>query len=234
MRTTIKPIDKTNLAARVYAEMRESLIAGRFMPGERIRISETAQLFGTSDTPVREALLRLVSEHALEMQTAKQIAVPSLSLVRYSEIRTVRIALESAAVEVACANVTPKDITDLLRINKRFATAEAAHHPENHLRYNREFHYGVYNLCRLPTLLSMIENMWASMGPILRAFYEKSDRSYDQGYGQHDDLLDALSRKDADAATKAIRADLMTAAPSIERFLKEHAASVQTEAEATI
>lgn len=230
MKAPIKPIDKTNLAARVYSEMRESLIAGRFMPSERIRISDAAQRFGTSDTPVREALLRLVSEHALDMETAKQIVVPPLSLARYIEIRTVRVALESAAVEEACVNIGVKELAELVRVNKKFAQAEAAHHPEHQLRYNREFHFGVYTLCRLPTLLSMIENMWASMGPILRAFYEKSDRSYDQGYGQHDALLDALSRKDTAAAVKAIRADLMSAAPSIERFLKEHAQGLEAEA----
>lgn len=222
MKPKIKPIDKTNLAARVYSEMRESLIAGRFMPSDRIRISEAAQMFGTSDTPVREALLRLVSEHALEMETAKQIIVPPLSLERYIEIRTVRVALESAAVEQAALKVSDKDVAELVRINKKFAQAEAAHHPENQLRYNREFHFGVYEHCGLPRLLSMIENMWASMGPILRAFYEKSDGSYDQGYGQHDALLDALARRDPAAAVTAIRADLMSAGPSIERFLKEY------------
>jgi GntR family transcriptional regulator, colanic acid and biofilm gene transcriptional regulator len=227
VKSKIKPIDKSNLAARVYSEMRESLIAGRFMPGDRIRISEAAQQFGTSDTPVREALLRLVSDQALEMETAKQIIVPPLSMERYLEIRTIRLALESAAVEGAATLITDKDLTELLRINKKFAQAESAHHAENQLRYNREFHFGVYQHCGLPRLLSLIENMWASMGPILRAFYEKSDGSYDQGYGQHDALLDALARRDARAAVKAIRDDLMSAGPSIERFLKEHELSLE-------
>ena len=107
MKSPIKPVDKTNLASRVYSEIRESLIAGRYMPSHRLRISETAQQLGTSDTPVREALLRLVSEHALEMETSKQIAVPALGLARYVEIRTVRLALESAAVEIAAVNIGP-------------------------------------------------------------------------------------------------------------------------------
>lgn len=222
MKPPIKPIDKTNLAARVYSEIRESLIAGRYMPGDRLRISETAQMFGTSDTPVREALLRLVSEHALEMETAKQIAVPSLGLARYVEIRTVRLALESAAVEVAASHIGARDLAELVRLNKKFTQAEAGHNAEQQLRYNREFHFGIYLHCRLPTLLAMIENMWTSMGPILRAYYEKSDGSYSQGHNHHELLLQALGRHDAAAAAAAIRADIMSAAPSIERFLQQH------------
>ncbi|MDP3799775.1 MAG: GntR family transcriptional regulator [Polaromonas sp.] len=232
MKPPNKPIDKTNLASRVYSEIRESLIAGRYMPSDRLRINETAQMFGTSDTPVREALLRLVSEHALEMETAKQIAVPPLGLARYIEIRTVRLALESAAVEVAASNIGARDIAELVRINKKFTQAEFSHNAEQQLRYNREFHFGIYVHCRLPTLLAMIENMWTSMGPILRAFYEKSGGTYDQGHGQHDLLLAALEKHDPAAAVKAIRADLMSAAPSIERFLKEYQASQEEQAAA--
>lgn len=234
MTSPIKPVDKTNLASRVYSEIRESLIAGRYMPSYRLRISETALVLGTSDTPVREALLRLVSEHALEMETAKQIAVPALGLARYVEIRTVRLALESAAVEIAAVNIGPKDLANLVRVNSKFTQAEASHNAEQQLRYNREFHFGIYGHCRLPTLLAMIENMWASMGPILRAFYEseKTEGSYDQGHNQHELLLDALERHDAFAAVEAIRTDMMSAAPAIERFLKAHEAMQETQSAA--
>ncbi|MFN6993587.1 MAG: GntR family transcriptional regulator [Aquincola tertiaricarbonis] len=230
MKNKIKPIDKTNLAARVYGEMREALIAGRYMPSDRIRISEAAQAFGTSDTPVREALLRLVSEHALEMETAKQIVVPPLSLERYVEIRTVRMALETAAVEAAAPRIGSREMAELVRINRRFEQAEAAHQAAQQLKYNREFHFGIYMHCGLPRLLSMIENMWASMGPILRAFYEAGDSGYDEGANHHAQLLAALERRDAAAAVAALKADMLSAAPSIERFLVQHEAAA---AEAT-
>jgi DNA-binding GntR family transcriptional regulator len=222
VKAKIKPIDKTNLASRVYSEIRESLIAGKFMPNDRIRINETAQMLGTSDTPVREALLRLVSEHALDMETAKQIIVPPLSLARYIEIRTIRMALEAAAVEQAAQNIGERDLAELEKINRKFAQAELNHNAEQQLRTNRQFHFGIYMHCGLPTLLSMIEHMWTSMGPILRAYYEGGDQSYEQGQDHHGKLLAALARKDATGAVAAIRADLMSAAPSIERFLKEH------------
>lgn len=145
----VKPIDRTNLAARVYMEIRESLIAGRFLLGERLRISEMAHAFGTSDTPVREALLRLVSEHALEMYAAKLIEVPPLSMARYIEIRTVRIALERLAVELAAPNVGKKELQELIKINSRFAEAESNRVAGAQMEHNRQFHFAIYSRLRV-------------------------------------------------------------------------------------
>ncbi len=43
---------------------------GQLSPGERLTIAGIAEQFGTSITPVREAIFRLVSERALDMRAA--------------------------------------------------------------------------------------------------------------------------------------------------------------------
>ena len=55
------------LSVEIYDELRVLLVSGEFKPGERLKLPELAAQTGTSVTPVREALLRLVSENALEM-----------------------------------------------------------------------------------------------------------------------------------------------------------------------
>jgi len=44
---------------------------GRYSPGTNLRLGRTALEFGTSVTPVREAVLRFVTEQALEMKTGR-------------------------------------------------------------------------------------------------------------------------------------------------------------------
>src|SRR3954447_17241249 len=46
---------RENLASRTYSQLREALMAGRFWPGQRLRIRELSSAMGVSDTPVREA-----------------------------------------------------------------------------------------------------------------------------------------------------------------------------------
>ncbi|MGC3456482.1 GntR family transcriptional regulator, partial [Pseudomonas aeruginosa] len=48
-----------NLQVRLYQRLREDLLAGRFQPGERLKIRDLANQWGTWRMPLRAALLRL-------------------------------------------------------------------------------------------------------------------------------------------------------------------------------
>ena len=52
-------------ALLIYAELRAMLRDGMFGPGTKLKLRELAQEFGTSLTPVRDALSRLVAEQVL-------------------------------------------------------------------------------------------------------------------------------------------------------------------------
>ena len=66
----VKPVAKENLSSQLYNQLRTALMDGQLAPGERLTISGIAEQFGTSITPVREAIFRLVSERALGMMNA--------------------------------------------------------------------------------------------------------------------------------------------------------------------
>ena len=219
MSNKVDPIELSNLAAKTYGSMKQSLIAGKFLPGERLRIRELATLFGTSATPVREALLRLISEHALELQAAKQIAVPDLSTARYIEIRTIRLALEPLAVELAVPRLQRADVETLTRLQEEFVVAEERGDVEEEMRTNRAFHLGLYSHAALPMLQATIENLWASMGPILKAWYLSGMSDY-QGATEHENVLRCLRQRDAVGAARAMQNDILVPGPSILRFLE--------------
>ncbi len=73
------------------------MIAGQFRPGQRLVMQDLADQLGTSVTPAREACLRLVSERGLELRSGRFVTVPALTLARYMEVRTIRLALEGLA-----------------------------------------------------------------------------------------------------------------------------------------
>ena len=73
---------RENLSSRVYGQLREALMAGRFWPGQRLRIRELATAMDVSDTPVREAIMQLVREGGLEMRSGQAITVVKLSATR--------------------------------------------------------------------------------------------------------------------------------------------------------
>ncbi|MBS79868.1 GntR family transcriptional regulator, partial [Variovorax sp.] len=64
----INVVERTNLASQIYEHLREQLMSATFQPGQRLKIRDLAKTMGTSETPVREALIQLVRDRALEMK----------------------------------------------------------------------------------------------------------------------------------------------------------------------
>lgn len=97
----LEKAQRMSLTMQVEGRLKSALIVGTLKPGARLVTKEIAEQLGTSITPVREALLRLVSSGALDATPAQAFLVPEISLGRYHEITTIRKNLEGMAVEQA-------------------------------------------------------------------------------------------------------------------------------------
>jgi GntR family colanic acid and biofilm gene transcriptional regulator len=65
------------------------------------------------------------------------------------------------------------------------------------MRHNREFHFGIYSRCGLPTLVAIIETLRTSTGPILRAYYnDVYSASHNDPHSQLE-ILEALAQGDS-------------------------------------
>src|SRR5689334_18454447 len=160
----IEPLEQGSLSARTYLTLKDALIGGKFRPGQRLLMQELALQLGTSVTPVREACMRIVAERGLEVRSGRFVTVPDLTIERYMEIRTIRMELEGLAAELAAKHVTPADVKAMSELQARFESADEAHASTEAIRLNRDFHFKVYALSRMPMLISHIEGLWISMG----------------------------------------------------------------------
>ena len=215
----IEPLEQGSLSARTYVALKDALIGGSFRPGQRLLMQELAVRFGTSVTPVREACMRIVAERGLEVRSGRFVTVPDLTVARYMEIRTIRMELEGLAAELAAKNVTPADVKAITDLQTRFETADHAHDSEASIRLNREFHFTVYGLSAMPMLISHIESLWISMGPILNVFYNQVENDY-VGAEAHRDLIKALRAKDGKKARAAIVMDIVRGGQALLNHLK--------------
>lgn len=201
-------VSRENLTARVYGQLRESLMAGRFWPGQRLRIREMALAMGVSDTPVREAIMQLVREGGLEIRSGQAITVVKLSLARYQELRQVRFLLEGLATENATPLITTAELVELEKIHKQLIEAEKSGDSEAATLTNFHFHFLIYRASRMADLVSILESVWLRNGPLLKFLYPHAPPTY-PGTHQHVTLIKALRRRDAAAARKAIQDDML-------------------------
>ena len=204
----LKISTRENFTSRVYAQLREALMAGRFWPGQRLRIGELALAMGVSQTPVREAIMQLVREGGLEIRSSQAITVANLSLSRYKELREVRLLLEGLATEKATPLFTSADVARLDQWHRKLIASEKSGDFETATLANFHFHFLIYRTSQMSDLVSILESVWLRNGPLLKYLYPYARPTY-PGQHQHLNMMERAqaSRRRGGAAGGAGRHD---------------------------
>ena len=153
-----------NLQQQLYQNLRQALLSGRFQPGERLKIRDLADEWGTSPMPVRAALQRLVAEGALEGEPQRSLRVPLMTRERFLQILQIRQSLEGLAVEDGVPRLQGADIEVLQACTEAMEEAVRRRDVQAYLEHNSRFHLTLYRACGNPTLLRMIEALWLQLG----------------------------------------------------------------------
>ncbi|HEX4502526.1 MAG TPA: GntR family transcriptional regulator [Scandinavium sp.] len=194
---------RMSLTTQVEVNLKSALIIGALKPGARLVTRDLAEQLGTSITPVREALLRLVSSGALQATPAQAFLVPEVSLQRYTEINQIRKKLESMAASAAAALITEEKLQDLRGYVEAFHEAKAKGDMEAALQANCRFRFRLYDYAEMPTLTTLIEQLWVRIGPCFNYLHPLSCEVFKQDR-YYDDLLSALEKKDEAESGAAI------------------------------
>jgi DNA-binding GntR family transcriptional regulator len=218
--TTPNVVERTNLASQIYGHLREQLMSATFQPGQRLKIRELAKTMGTSETPVREALIQLVRDRALEMKEGYFIKVRRLSLAEYIELRDIRLALEPLAAERAVKNIDAAGIKLLTATHRKLVQAEKARDYRAALQHNFDFHFGIYRSSGMPQLTEVLDRIWVQVGPMMNFLYPHGHPRYD-GPHQHLNILRGLQERNAKVVRNAIRDDLIEGGRDFVRVLEE-------------
>jgi DNA-binding GntR family transcriptional regulator len=212
----LSKISRDNLTIKVYQQIKEAIMSGHFQPGERLPIRQLAEKTGTSITPVREALLKLVSYGALEMKPAHPITIPILSKAGYLENRAIRIVNEGLAAAEAARRIDKTQLDRLIGINADMIKAAEENRFKDSIADNYAFHIEVCKAADMPALLEIIEILWLKIGPSLNILVSRNaeDKTKTKS-NYHRQILQALEAKDPEAARSAMEKDLVEGGESL-------------------
>jgi DNA-binding GntR family transcriptional regulator len=214
----LKQISYEPLHQKAYGELREALKTGRFRPGQAVTIRGLGKELGISSTPVREALQRLIAEHALALLPNRTVIVPILTRDRFLEITEVRVRLEGLASQEATKFITDRHIAELKIHERAMGTALREHAFDLYLEHNEKFHFALYEQCRMPFLLQMIEMTWLQIGPWLNEL--ASEGQFQAGGNKlHGAIVRFAAARDGTAVMRAVQRDIAEAARHLVRHL---------------
>ncbi len=204
-------LDNAPLWIRVHDQIKHALLAGRFEPGETLTLRALAEMFGTSVTPVRDAVNHLVAQGVLEAGARNAAVVPDVAALQLREIILIRTELEGRAVREAAARATPDMVDDL---GRKLATMHRLIRDRDLMGYldvHRDFHFTIYGNSGVPLLNEIIENLWLRTGPILTYVVPEYVVTL-RGSDHHQRILEAIAAGDADKAEAETIADIEEAA----------------------
>ena len=196
--------------ARVYAALRQGLVNGDFVPGQRLVVRQLAEQFRTSAMPVREALKQLVSDGALFDHPNRGVIVPEATVEIISDLMRVRCSIEGAATEWAASTITVDELGQIRSLNERMKGCVTVDAAGEYLAINRQFHFSIYRAARSAVLLPIIERLWLRAGPWLNIM--RGEATLGLGLDHHEEILVALDAGDGAGARRALVADISGAA----------------------
>ena len=196
-----------SLADKVYVRLSGSLRFGECLPGQRLSARRLAKELDVSLTPVREAMLRLVSEGALQIGAKREFRAAKLDLDTYREVASIRLALEPLAAGLAAERISAPALEELDHLNECLADAIRAEEFGLAPAFDTQFHQSIYNAAGRPLLYSMIDNLLTRAGPT-RTQLSHGYRRTLAGYERHKTVIDALRSRNARLTSDLIEEDL--------------------------
>lgn len=200
----------------IYAQLRQWITVGRFLPGERLKIRTVAAAMNAGQMPVRAALQRLAAEGALVNVPHAGVAVPKLSVAEFDDLLQMRMLLEGEAAERGALRLDAAGRESLQALSDRMAEALAQGDADGYLAANEDFHVRLYKAAGSPTLFSLIDTLWLKAGPISNRLFDHPEAASVLNHA-HEDLLQALARGDSAAARRAVERDIFVAGQFLRR-----------------
>lgn len=209
-RDRFEAAERSSLSNQAYQQIRKALMVGELKPGQRLSGREIALRLGTSLTPVREALLQLVSEGVLDARAGQSVTVPHPTRVVYAELRDIRMEVEGLGAARAAARIGISGIAELAATHDRLMQAKRAGDFGLALRHNEAFHLGLARESGMPRLFRAVESLWTQSGPFLNFLFSGPECWADNREPHcHLKVLEALRRRDEPAARAAIVEDIV-------------------------
>jgi DNA-binding GntR family transcriptional regulator len=153
---------RTTMRRRVAEQLRASLISGELRPGSVYSAPDLAGRFGTSATPVREAMLDLVKEGLVEVVPNTGFRIRILTQAELDEIAETRTLLEVPIMgEVAekCVGPVAEQVEGLRGLAQALLRAAKERDLVEYMRLDTDFHLQFLALHGNATLVEQVASL---------------------------------------------------------------------------
>jgi DNA-binding GntR family transcriptional regulator len=192
------------LSDQVVALLYRELVSGRLRQGHQINEAQLARELGISRNPIREAVRRLEERGLLVSTPRRGTAVRTFTKGDIDDIFSLRVGLESFAIQQALPRMTPADHAGISSIVQAMVAAAAANNEMDLIENDIAFHRRLAELSGNRQTVRAFDNINGEMR-LLIALIERHFESLHDAAIDHIPIVNALATGDVDLAVAAMR-----------------------------
>lgn len=192
-----------SLGRQVADVLRQRIVRGELLPGSRLVEEAVADEFAVSRGPVRDAITQLGFERLVEVRRPAGVFVVGLSLDDVDQLYSLRLALETLALQRAMRVEEDEAWSVASRAVASMRGSAAARDAEAFLAADLAFHSTIYELAEHPRLLGA----WEQYRPTFEALLDVTihqDSDLTDAAEDHARLLELMRSGGVEAATAAL------------------------------
>lgn len=199
----LEPLTSPTLVDAVVEKLRESILSGRFAPGERLVEAELARELAISRGPIREALALLEKDGILVNVPRRGKFLPAFDATTIDEIYSLRKVIEPYATELIIAKLDDEKRAALLEAVAAIQEAETVGDVLELSQSDIAFHHRLYELAGH----ELLRKVWTeAISGKLRMLLNVTIRTHPHGTTaeNHRAIVDAILAKDKRLARKLV------------------------------
>ncbi len=197
---TLQPARRLTDAA--YEAIKRDVLECGLSPGSEVTERQLAARYGMGKAPLREALVRLCQEGLLQSIPRSGYRITPVTIQDVQDIFELRLVLEPVAARQAAGRIDEVLLTELNEL------CRVGYEPGNRasesafLRSNRQFHVAVAAASGNRRMARVLEQLLEETERLFHLGLAVRDRTEEMKH-EHEVLVSALARGDADAAAQA-------------------------------
>jgi DNA-binding GntR family transcriptional regulator len=187
--------NRIKLGDQVASHLRDLLVSGEFVAGERLIIEDLASQLEVSAMPVREALIALANEGLIEVLPNRGFRAVAVTRQDVRDVFTLTAITGGMLAERAATTVTPSDLTRLEDIQRRIERAASVQDRKRRFRTIEQLNHQFHETITLSPQAKRLEWFYKSAVRVTPRS-EKVDPWIAAQVEDHPGILEALSRRD--------------------------------------
>ena len=188
------------LAAGVLSTLREAIVGGTYLPGQRLVEEDLALELEVSRGPIREALHLLAVEGFVEIEPRRGAKVAIFTRKQADDLFVIRLTLEGLVARLAAARRTDEQLDHLRAVCEEGLDAATRARTEDLPALNTAFHAALADAADNTLLAEQL----STMSTMIQWAYAKRIRErLTNSWFEHRTIVDAIAAGDAAAAEAA-------------------------------